>query len=93
MQNDFRGGNIPIVRCLETGLGRCQWNLEQLSREIPQAHEATVGRYPKGTLIPARHERLRHHDDRVHGVDTFAVGIIAKEGRKIRQAEQNYRRR
>ena len=22
MQNDFRGGNIPIVRCLETGLGR-----------------------------------------------------------------------
>jgi hypothetical protein len=22
MQNDFRGGNIPIVGCLETGLGR-----------------------------------------------------------------------
>jgi hypothetical protein len=33
MQNDFRGGNIPIVGCLETGGGRCQRNLEQLSRE------------------------------------------------------------
>jgi hypothetical protein len=55
----------------------------------PQAHEPTIGRYPKETLIPARHERHRHHDDRVHGVDIFAVGIIAKEGRKIRQAEQN----
>ena len=33
MQNDFRGGNIPIVGCLETG-GRCQWNLEQLSLGI-----------------------------------------------------------
>src|SRR5215208_3039091 len=30
MQNDFRGGNIPIVGYLETGLGRCQRNLEQL---------------------------------------------------------------
>jgi hypothetical protein len=34
MQKDFRGGNIPIVGGLETGLGRCQWNLEQLSREF-----------------------------------------------------------
>jgi hypothetical protein len=34
MQNDFRGGNIPIVGYLETGLGRCQRNLEQLSREF-----------------------------------------------------------
>jgi hypothetical protein len=34
MQNDFRGGNIAIVGCLEIGLGRCQRNLEQLSREF-----------------------------------------------------------
>ena len=47
MQKDFRGGNIPIVGCLETGLGRCQWNLEQLSREFSPASRSHYRTLPE----------------------------------------------